>query len=749
MNVLKSYFLQILIISVVIFSPFWLAEAGTVHDSGDATIIRCETFTIDIKKEGFCYSFRRPDGSLIVAPHETSGIQIGDLRNLQSVKQTKYLGSEGNAYHFEVTMTDDLKARVTIKISDHHTHFMVYPETDGKIAIICRTASASPGYGLGDLVANRACPEGFKSEIPPGLGTEITGYDKEDFTSGMPLVRCMTNFAIYPKNGFGVVNIDPWAKIVKSTKDQVAQGSSRTTKIEDLHYFFGTPKQIYAEFLKTRNLRGYPVMLPKYSFFGVGWEAFGALAWRTSQETVTENVNKYLELGYPIRWMVVGSGFWETGLKTGKLGATTSFGMWDKKLYPDPEGFIEYFRSKGLKFFLGLRMGFIVGGPFTSEGLEKDYFLKEDGRPKIFRVGYPREPIYLLDSQNPDALNWYVELCKKWQVDGFKEDIYGYGKYYLRDDMLNPINSELMKEGYYIMGRNGYLGSQSELHRIEDFNYNQDQDRGPINALATAYAGLPYLYPDIIGGTFGGRDFDKEISQRIKTYLMRNAQWASVHPSLSMGKGPWHYKDEQVEKVILDAAKLHDRLHPYIYSQAVRFYHDGYPWPMCPLPIAYYQDPNVDYRENNVIRGYQWMIGDALMATPLYGNDYETATTRDIYLPEGIWMDYDSGEKYTGPKTLKEFSLPVGKTPLFVGGTGIVVEKDQEILVARIYPVADYVTTTFFDKDAVTVSHINIAQPDWEDPRIIDMTTKSEIKGSWVRHAYQFHFQPGHNYLIE
>ena len=69
------------------------------------------------------------------------------------------------------------------------------------------------------------------------------------------------------------------------------------------------------------------------------------------------------------------------------------------------------------------------------------------------------------------------------------------------------------------------------------------------------------------------------------------------------------------------------------------------------------------------------MIGDSLLATPLYGNDFETAGTRDIYLPAGIWIDYDTGKKYQGPNTLPGYPLPPGKTPLFVGGTGIVVEK--------------------------------------------------------------------------
>ena len=42
-----------------------------------------------------------------------------------------------------------------------------------------------------------------------------------------------------------------------------------------------------------------------------------------------------------------------------------------------------------------------------------------------------------------------------------------------------------------------------DLQRVNDFNYDQDQDRGPVNALAFAYAGFPLVYPDIVGGTFG------------------------------------------------------------------------------------------------------------------------------------------------------------------------------------------------------------------------------------------------------
>ena len=57
-----------------------------------------------------------------------------------------------------------------------------------------------------------------------------------------------------------------------------------------------------------------------------------------------------------------------------------------------------------------------------------------------------------------------------------------------------------MENGVFIMGRNNYLGSPVDIHRFDDFNYNQFQDRGPINGLAYSFSGFPNVYPDIIGG---------------------------------------------------------------------------------------------------------------------------------------------------------------------------------------------------------------------------------------------------------
>ncbi|MEX2591865.1 MAG: hypothetical protein WD426_03765, partial [Anditalea sp.] len=314
---------------------------------------------------------------------------------------------------------------------------------------------------------------------------------------------------------------------------------------------------------------------------------------------------------------------------------------------------------------------------------------------------------------------------------------------------IDPVNIALKKKGYQIMIRNSYLTSPGELHRIDDFNYDMNQDRGPVNSLALAYSGFPLTYMDIVGGMFGGRDFDENVSDRIKTYLMRNARIASLHPSMSMGKGPWNYKDPQVSKILLESAQLHARLHPYIYSNAIKFYHDGYPHTMTPLPIAFPDDLNVHKRENSTERGFQWMMGDALMAYPLYGEDYETAGTRNVYLPEGKWIDYDTGKAYTGPLMLENFDIPVSKTPLFVGGTGIVIEEIDGVLKARIYPVTSKTETIFYGKDGETKSRISIENPDWQNPEIIDVTTSSKVAWKKRRFAFQYNFKEGHDYIIQ
>lgn len=681
----------------------------------------------------------KPDGEILLQNHPRSGLVL-----LQSaVTDSRLISKNDKRAKFEVVNDIGVKAIVNFSLFDHYFKISVSYKDSHEIkgSIVARTGGLSPAYGLADHAAYR---KPYSTEIT-GFKSNYFGALSDDHSS-----RLVSNFVIFPKQGFACINIEPHKKIVKVTKSVLAQGSYYANEMPALYYFIGSVKQIYLDYLKVRNEEGYKVYKPKYAWFGVGWEAFGALGWHTNHETVTEDVDHYLQLGFPLSWMVVGSGFWPDDPKD---FATTSFGMWDKNKYPDPKKFIDHFHQEGLKFILGLRIAFIPNGPFTKEGIEKGYFIEKDGLPRLFKVGFPKPDCYFLDASNPEAVEWYISLCDKWKaygVDGYKEDLYGYEITGLPDDKLDPVNEALMDQGVYVMGRNGYVGSPMDISRYNDFNYNQNQDRGPVNGLAYAYSGFPYVYPDIIGGTgLTNKQFGEIEKQKIGKYLMREAQYAAVNPSLSFGFGPWNLDDQQVVDVCRSAAQLHDRLHAYIYSAAIRTYLTGFPYTMTPLPLAYPYDTATYYRENEKVRGYQWLIGDALIAVPLYGNDYATSNTRDIYLPEGKWIDYDNGRVYQGPTTLKNFIIPVDKTPLFVGGTGFVVEKINEKLYGRIYPVGFEGETVFYDKDGKTKSVITIKNFKDKTPSVQDQTTGKNIPVRLNKFAWQFEFIPGHHYLIQ
>lgn len=725
-----------------LFNILIIGKSGACSFSNEDPVIvlKGTNYSVGVIRKGFRYSILNSEGKVLLESDPTSGLLLLN----SPVTDSRLLSKSDSGAVFEVINNIGIKAQVNILLYDHYFKLSVnYKNNNLKIrgSIVARTQGLTPAYGLADHAAFRT-----------PYSTEVTGFESNYFgaLSDSHSSRLVSNFVIFPKQGVACINIDPHKKIIRITKNILAQGSYYTDKMSSLYYFIGTVKQIYAGYLKVRDDEGYKVYKPKYAWFGVGWEAFGALGWQTNHITVTKDVDHYLKLGFPLSWMVLGSGFWPDNPKD---FATTSFGMWDKQKYPYPKQFIEHFHKEGLKFILGLRIAFIPNGPYTKEGIEKGYFIKKDGISRLFKVGFPKPNCYFLDASNPDAVKWYISLCDKWKafgVDGYKEDLYGYDIHGLPDNKVDPINEALMNQGVYVMGRNGYVGSPMDISRFNDFNYNQDQDRGPVNGLAFAYSDFPNVYPDIIGGTgLTDRQFGKIEKQKIGKYLMREAQYAAVNPSMSFGFGPWNLDDPQVLEVCRNAAQLHERLQPYIYSAAIHAYKTGFPYTLTPLPLAYPNDSTTYYRENDSVRGYQWLIGSALMAVPLYGNDYATSNTRNIYLPKGKWIDYDNGKVYVGPTVLENFEIPANKTPLFIGGTGFVVEKINRILYGRIYPIGYNGHTVFFDKDGKTESAITIKDFGKNTPTVYDQTIGKEIEAKLQKYAWQFEFIPGHNYLIQ
>lgn len=124
--------------------------------------------------------------------------------------------------------------------------------------------------------------------------------------------------------------------------------------------------------------------------------------------------------------------------------------------------------------------------------------------------------------------------------------------------------------------------------------------------------------------------------------------WSQVN-SWAYWRHPW-LLGEQLLKIFTFYAKLRYRMLPYLYSTAHVAVRTGMPI-IRAMPLVYPGDP----RSDACIQ--QYMLGDYLLVG---------AFTKDVHLPEGEWIDYWSGRRYTGPLDLSA-DIPSDRGgPLFI-----------------------------------------------------------------------------------
>src|ERR1041384_1742216 len=112
---------------------------------------------------------------------------------------------------------------------------------------------------------------------------------------------------------------------------------------------------------------------------------------------------------------------------------------------------------------------------------------------------------------------------------------------------------------------------------------------------------------------------------------------------------PWEY-DDALTKDFQRALGLRYALMPYIYGQAKDSSARGVPM-VRPVFFECPKDPgswNVDD---------EYMVGSDLLVAPMFASGEQ----RDVYLPPGKWIDYQSGAVYEGEKwrEIKLGEIPV------------------------------------------------------------------------------------------
>ncbi len=147
------------------------------------------------------------------------------------------------------------------------------------------------------------------------------------------------------------------------------------------------------------------------------------------------------------------------------------------------------------------------------------------------------------------------------------------------------------------------------------------------------------------------------------------------------------YHNAAVEPICKKYLELRYRLMPYLYSAVRECTQSGVPV-MRSLWLHYPNDPAA------VTRGDQYLWGRDILVAPVVEKG---ATERKLYLPQGAWYDFWTGEKQQGGREITR-TVDLATIPLYVRAGGIVPmgplkqytgEKVDGPLDVSVYPGAD------------------------------------------------------------
>ncbi|WP_288206877.1 TIM-barrel domain-containing protein [uncultured Parabacteroides sp.] len=224
--------------------------------------------------------------------------------------------------------------------------------------------------------------------------------------------------------------------------------------------------------------------------------------------------------------------------------------------------------------------------------------------------------------------------------------------------------------------------------------------------IGSGLSGQPNITSDM-DGIFGGKNLAMNT---------RDFQWKTWTP-MELNMDGWgsnekypHALGEPATSINRWYLKMKSELMPYAYSIAKEAV-DGKP--MIRAMFLEYPNPYTYGKATE----YQFMYGPYFLVAPIYqetqvdekGNDIRDG----IYLPEGIWVDYFTGEKYEGNCVINNFASPLWKLPVFVKSGAIipmtnpnnnVSEINKNLRVYEFYPAGNS-SFTEYDDDGLTEAY--------------------------------------------
>jgi alpha-D-xyloside xylohydrolase len=411
----------------------------------------------------------------------------------------------------------------------------------------------------------------------------------------------------------------------------------------DIFIFFGEPKDILNEYT---NLTGKAAMPPLWSFgFWMSRITY------FSEAEGREVTKKLRDNKIPSDVLHFDTGWFEKDWRCDYQFSKTRF--------PDAAKMMADFKTIGFRTCLWQLPYFVPKNTLFPEIIEKGLYVKDA------KGNLPYEDA-VLDFSNPATVSWYQDKIGgllKLGVSVIKVDfgeaapkngLYFSGQTGFYEHNLYPLRynkavAEITKQvtgETIIWARSAWAGSQRyPLH------WGGDAENTNTAMAATLRGGLSF---GLSGFSFWSHDIGGFVNKKPEDIYRRWTPFGML-TSHTRSHGapptePWEYGAD-----FLNAFRLADNMRyelmPYIYSQAKDCTERGLPMVRA-LFIEYPDDPGSWLIDD------EYLFGADMLVAPLL----ENVARRDVYLPPGQWIDYQTGKVFPGGW----HNIEAGKIPIVI-----------------------------------------------------------------------------------
>jgi Alpha-glucosidases, family 31 of glycosyl hydrolases len=411
-----------------------------------------------------------------------------------------------------------------------------------------------------------------------------------------------------------------------------------------------------------RQLTGFPTMPPLWSF-GTWMSRMTYF----SADEVNDICQRMRTEGYPCDVIHLDTGWFKTDwLCEWKF---------NDERFPDPKKFIADLKKDGYRVSLWQLPYISYNAEQYEEANANDYISKSERKISGSSNFSMEDYAGTIDFTYDKATEWYKGLLKKLLDMGvvciktdFGEDIHLDAEYHsmtpaklhnlyplLYQKAAYEVTKEVAGDGI-VWARAGWAGCQRyPLHWGGDSACSWDGLAGSLKGgLHIGLSGFGFWSHDV-PGFHGVPNFMNSVLP--DDIYVRWTQFGVFSSHLryhgSHEREPWHYP--AIAPIVKKWLQLRYRLIPYILEQSEKVTKTGYP--VLRAMLFYHPEDKTCWHIED-----QYYFGDNMLVAPVMNSE----NRRDIYLPEGKWVNFFTGEMLEGGRWLRNVEVPLEQMPVYV-----------------------------------------------------------------------------------